>query len=72
MRITASARKHGVTDADILHAIDHFVRTFDAGEVLMVIGPARNGAMLEVGVVHDDADARASEVLAVARGRAPT
>jgi len=58
VRITASARKRGVTDADILHPIDHFVRTFDGGEVLMVIGPARNGAMLEVGVVQDDADPR--------------
>ncbi len=48
MRIRASARNHGVADADIPpHAIEHDVRAFDSGEVLMIIGPARNGRCLK-------------------------
>lgn len=61
MRIAASARKHGVADADIVHAVTHPLRTFtDQGDLslVMVIGPARNGVVLEVGVVDDDADPR--------------
>ncbi|CAM5781852.1 hypothetical protein [Cellulomonas persica] len=67
MRIRASARNHGVADADIPHAIEHDVRAFDSGEVLMIIGPARNGAMLEVGVVPDDADPRTIHAMPVRR-----
>ena len=33
----------------------------------MIIGPARNGAMLEVGVVPDDADPRTIHAMPVRR-----
>lgn len=61
MRIAASARKHGVADADILHAVAHPLRAFtDQGDLslVMVIGPARNGVVLEIGLVDDDTDPR--------------
>ncbi len=61
MRIAASARKHGVAAADILHAVAHPLRTFtDQGDLslVMVVGPARNGVILEVGLVDDDTDLR--------------
>lgn len=61
MRITGSARKHGVKDADMLHALEHYIRVFtDQGdtELAMFIGPARSGAVLEVGVIEDDDDPR--------------
>jgi len=61
VRVAVSARKHGVADADILHAVAHPLRTFtDQGDlgVVMVIGPARNGVVLEVGLVDDDTDPR--------------
>ena len=62
MRIVASARKHGVADEDILHAVAHPLRTCtDQGDfdLVMVVGPARSGVVLiEVGVVDDEDDPR--------------
>src|SRR5690625_3284957 len=57
MRITDSATKRGVAVDDILHALDNYVRVFtDQGdaELSMFIGPARDGSMLEIGVIEDD------------------
>lgn len=57
MRVAASAHKHGVADQDIRHALAHPLRTFtDQGDdsLVMVIGTARNGQVLEVGLVDDD------------------
>jgi hypothetical protein len=57
MRITASAKRHGVPDADILHALANPLRDYTSqGDhaVTMIIGPARDGLVLEVGVVFDD------------------
>lgn len=61
MRVAASAHRHGVADPDIRHALAHPLRTFtDQGDVsvVMVIGTARNGQVLEVGLVDDDEDPR--------------
>jgi uncharacterized DUF497 family protein len=49
-----SARKHGVADEDILHAIDYALVIEDAGEDpdrWLVIGPDRAGNLLEVVVL---------------------
>lgn len=57
MRIHASARKHGVADADIRHAshaIDHAFVIEDIGEDpdrWLVLGPDRAANMLEVVVL---------------------
>lgn len=52
MEIAPSARKHGVTDADIAHAWDNAIRyveyEYDGEDRLLVIGPDRHGAMLEL------------------------
>ena len=55
MDIEASARKHGVTDDDMLHALRHHWRAFETGDpdVTMFIGPSASAAPLEVGVVTD-------------------
>jgi hypothetical protein len=59
VRITASARKRDIRDADIRHALDNYMRVYgDQGEVAMFIGPARDGTVLEIGVVLDDEDPR--------------
>lgn len=61
MRITDSARKWGVADADMLHALRNRQRVFeDQGmhQLPMVIGPARDGTMLEVGIIEDPDDPR--------------
>jgi hypothetical protein len=59
IEIDASARRHGVLDQDMLHALRHHWRAFETDDdaVLMVIGPSATGAPLEIGVVFDDAHA---------------
>ena len=51
-RILSSAYKHGINQADILHAYRNFieVRTH-AKDGLVYVGPAENGMLLELGVV---------------------
>ena len=54
MRIYTSARKHGVADEDIRHAIDHALVIEDIGEDpdrWLVLGPDRAANMLEVVVL---------------------
>ncbi len=54
MKIHASARKHGVAELDLLHAIDHALAIEDAGEDpdrWLVFGPDRAGNLLEVVVL---------------------
>ena len=53
--IAESARKHGVTADDMLHAYDHPIHVFDLDDgFTLIIGPARNANLLEVGVVDGD------------------
>ncbi len=58
MEIKDGARKHGVQDADILHAWENALRIvpqeYDYETRLLVLGPARNGALLELVVVEAD------------------
>lgn len=50
--IIESARKHGVTDEDMLHAFNHPIRTEDLDDhMTMLIGPDHAANLLEVGVV---------------------
>jgi hypothetical protein len=54
VEVYGSARKHGVADADMLHAVDHALAIEDAGEEpdrWLVIGPDRAGNLLEVVVM---------------------
>jgi hypothetical protein len=54
VEIHGSARKHGVADEDILHAIDHALAIEDIGEDpdrWLVLGPDRAINMLEVVVL---------------------
>ncbi|MGB6059415.1 MAG: hypothetical protein WBF71_14245 [Microthrixaceae bacterium] len=54
--IEASARKHGVSDDDMLHAVRNHWRAFETDDaaVTMYIGPSNTAVPLEVGVVEDD------------------
>ncbi|TAJ47878.1 MAG: hypothetical protein EPO52_06675 [Herbiconiux sp.] len=50
--IARSARKHGTSEEDIEHALDHWIYSHDIGEgFAMFVGPATNAALLEVGLV---------------------
>ncbi len=54
MEIHDSARKHGVADEDIVHAVDHALAIADAGEDpdrWLGIGPGTAGSLLEVVVL---------------------
>jgi len=48
--ILASARKHGVTDDDMLHAYRNPIRVFDLDGLTMLIGSDTAARMLEIGV----------------------
>jgi hypothetical protein len=48
--ILASARRHGITDDDMLHAYRNSVRVFEFDELAMLIGSDQAGRMLEVGL----------------------
>lgn len=53
--IAPSARKHGVGDADILHAYRNPIRVWDLGEgFTMTVGATASAAMLEVGYVEGE------------------
>ena len=57
MRIGEPAREHGVIDANILHAVRTAMRKVVIDEDLtMLIGPASDGALLEIGVLDIDGD----------------
>lgn len=56
MEIHSSARKHGVADEDIEHAIDNVMSIDDQDDdTRLYLGPARNADLLEVvTVIRDD------------------
>lgn len=50
--VAESARKHGVSDADMRHAYAHPLRVFELDDgFTMVIGPNRAAILYEIGVV---------------------
>ena len=60
MRMIPSAHKHGVTDADIAHILDHSVREIDLAEGRwLVLGPDRAANIVELIVlINDEGDER--------------
>lgn len=56
LRIHPSARKHGIADEDIEHAVNHAMSIDDrANHTRLYLGAARNADLLEVAtVVHID------------------
>jgi hypothetical protein len=52
VRIGDPARRHGISDADIWHAARNATRKVDMdGDLTMLIGPMRDGSLLEIGVL---------------------
>jgi hypothetical protein len=49
-----SARKHGISDDDMLHAYRSPVRVFALDDLTMLIGPDHAGRLLEVGAAVGD------------------
>lgn len=52
--ILASARKHGISDDDVLHAYRNPIRVFAFDELMMLIGAGRDGQELEIGLAAAD------------------
>ncbi|HSP38258.1 MAG TPA: hypothetical protein VLR26_10950 [Frankiaceae bacterium] len=53
--IAPSARKHGIRDDQMRHALEYPVRLFEMDEgFTMLIGPDATGRLLEIGVVEGD------------------
>lgn len=48
--VLPSARKHGVTDAEMRHAYRNPIRVFDLDDLTMLIGSDETGRPLEVSV----------------------
>ena len=57
MEIRASARKHGISDDDIRHAINNAIAAIthpDQPDFTMLIGPQRSTGLIEIGVIETD------------------
>jgi hypothetical protein len=52
--VLRSARKHGISDDDMLHAYRNPIRAFAVDDLVMLIGPDRTGRLLEIGVADTD------------------
>jgi hypothetical protein len=50
--ILQSARKHEISDADMLHAYRHPIRVFVIDDLVMLVGGDEAGRLLEVGVAE--------------------
>lgn len=50
--ILASARRHGISDEDMLHAYRNPIRVFEFDDLTMLIGADRAGRLLEIGVAE--------------------
>lgn len=48
MRITRSARRHGVSDEAIRHAVTNAIRVLDTDDGMFVIGADASGKVLEL------------------------
>lgn len=54
MDIADSARRHGIVDADIEHAVRNALRVVHGPDRDLYIGGDRNGRLLEVVVLDDE------------------
>lgn len=54
MEIADNARKHGIDDLDIEHAVSNATRVLNQGDRDLYIGGDRAGRLLEIVVLDDD------------------
>lgn len=48
--VLESALKHGISDADMLHAYRNPIRVFAMDDLVMLVGTDEGGRLVEVGV----------------------
>jgi hypothetical protein len=57
VEVAPSARQHGISDEDMLHAARHAItQIHSTGVAVMFIGPGRDGTLLEVGVLGPETE----------------
>ena len=57
MRIAQAARKHGIADEDMSHAVRNPIAQWQLDDdFTMRVGPGRDGDLLEIGVLGIDTD----------------
>lgn len=57
VEILASARRHGISEDDIRHAVENAVaggQGADESSFMMLVGPDQSGNILEIGIVVTD------------------
>jgi hypothetical protein len=67
MEIADAARKHGILDLDIEHAVRHALRVVNQSDRDLYIGGDRSGRLLEVVVLDDDGRPVAIHAMALRR-----
>lgn len=66
--IQPSARKHGLADDDIRHALRSWIRVADEeDDVVLFLGPDRAARLIEVGVRNDEDGVRIIHAMRPAR-----
>jgi hypothetical protein len=65
VEIADSARKHGVADEDIEHAVRNAIRVVSQGDRDLYIGADRTGRLLEVVTLDDDGQPVAIHAMAL-------
>jgi len=65
VEIADNARKHGVADEDIEHAVRNAIRVVSQGDRDLYIGADRTGRLLEVVVLDDDGQPVAIHAMAL-------
>lgn len=65
MKIVPAARKHGLDDLDIEHAVRNAIRVISQGDRDFYIGADRTGRLLEVVVLDDDGEPVAIHAMAL-------
>jgi N-acetylmuramic acid 6-phosphate (MurNAc-6-P) etherase len=65
VEIADNARKHGVADEDIEHAVRNAIRVVDGSGRDLYIGADRTGRLLEVVVIDDDGQPVAIHAMAL-------
>ncbi len=67
MEVADAARKHGVTDSEMEHAVRNALRVLNQGDRDLYIGADRSGRLLEVVIIDDNGQPVAIHAMALRR-----
>ncbi|MBA3310678.1 MAG: hypothetical protein H0U28_11620 [Nocardioidaceae bacterium] len=67
MEVADAARKHGVTDSEMEHAVRNALRVLNQGDRDLYIGADRSGRLFEVVIIDDNGQPVAIHAMALRR-----